>query len=115
RQPAVPLVIGFGGGERADGFVRTAEPEQAFRVWQDPAGPRVLHDGRPAACEVAERAIAHPCGLEGDGRRLRATPLATGSPDVGAIGVRGRADVPGFSEPPTFGLHQPAVLFVVLA
>ena len=109
----MPPVVGLGGGERTGGVVEAPKPEQAFRVRQDPAGARVLHDGGPAAREVAERAVAHPRGLESDEGRLRAAPLATGSADVRAIVVRGRAHVPGLPKSPALGLHQPAVLLVV--
>src|SRR3989449_8926709 len=111
--PAVPLVVGFDGGQRPRGFFDAAEPDEAFSVWQDPARARVLHDGRLAAREVAQGSIAHPRRVEADVRRLGAAEFTAGALHVRAILPGRRADVPRLPEPPAPRFHEPAVPVVV--
>ncbi len=54
----------------------------------------MLHDGRPAAGQMAKSPVAHPRGLERDVRWFRAAELAARSLDVGPVLFGRGTDVP---------------------
>src|SRR5438128_5731778 len=113
RQTAVALVVGLDLGQRAHRLVHVPEPEEAVGIGQKAAGTRVLYHGRLPAGQIAGRAVADPTRRQFDVGWLGATELTSRSPDVGAVLLRRRADIPGLTNLPAQGFQTGAPFLVV--
>src|SRR6266581_4382896 len=100
-------------GQRAHQIVHVPEPEEAVGIGQKAAGTRVLYHGRLPAGQIAGSAVADPTGRQFDVGWLGATELASRSLDVGAVLLRRRADIPGFTNLPAQGFQTGAPFLVV--
>src|SRR5262249_37643991 len=112
--PGIEMLLGQGSshaalfgvlvGDAPEGLrrlVHVAKSPQAGAVGQEAAGPRVFNDGRLAACEVTDGALAHPGVLEPTARRLGAAEFSERALHVASI-VRWRGRDRGCRpEPPT--------------
>jgi hypothetical protein len=66
-----------------------------------PACAGILHDAGTAACEVADRPVAHPSGRGLQHRWLGAAELAARGLDIGAVPRRRSRDAPWVDQSPT--------------
>ena len=113
RRPRVPVVVGFDLSQRVGRFRRSAEAQQAGAVDEHAARPGVLHDCRPTAREVADRAVTDPRVLQVHARRLRTRELAARSTDVVAV-ARRCFQRTGVVQPPTAAFEQYPLVFVAV-
>src|SRR5689334_13247464 len=114
REPAVSLVVGLDGRQRAHRLIHRAEAKQARGVGQ-PAGPGVLHHRRLPAGQVADGPVTGPAVHELDTVGLHAAEFAARRLDVAAVLLRCGADLPGLTYAPAKGAEAVAPFRVVLA
>src|SRR4051812_11736142 len=113
RRPRVAVVVGFDLSQRVGRFRRSAEAQQTGSVDEHAARPGVLHDCRPTAREVADRAVTDPRVLQVHARRLRTRELAARSADVVAVARRSLQRT-GVAQPPTVAFEQDPLVFVAV-
>src|SRR5436190_1755279 len=108
RRAAMPFIIRFDRVQCRSGFVHGSEPEQSFRLGQEAARSRVLHDRRLAAREIADRSITGPAVDELRTVGLDAAELPFRTLQISPVLVGRRAHVPRFANAPPLRLEARA-------
>src|SRR5205814_3110330 len=97
---AMPLIIGVDPLQPIGCLLHGREAKQAFRVGQKSARTRVLHNGRLAAGQVAQRPVADPRVLKIGTRGLGATELAARPLNVRPVRLGAARDLSRMAYPP---------------
>src|SRR5438093_10748063 len=112
---AIPLVICVYPFQSNCGLLQSREAKQAFPVGQKGARTRMLHDGGPAAGQVAQRPVADPRVLKTATRGLGATELAARPLNVRPVRLGTAGDLSRMTYPPPVTFDARPRFLILLA